>query len=154
MGTVTAKIVCTGKLKSDWGTSLEFGADYQDGRNAEWAEATPSLSLTMTVKHGVAAHFDLGAPFTLTFEPSNETEDVATPNARSYHPAVADVLRHFAWDHLPKHLQTVSRPFAELAHQLADTLSGPQLTIGLQDLLRAKDACVRAAVRPQASSTS
>jgi hypothetical protein len=66
-----------------------------------------------------------------------------------YHPAVADVLGHFAYDHLPVHLQVVSKPICELAHQMAAELDGPQLTIGLQDLLRAKDAFVRAAVRPQ-----
>jgi hypothetical protein len=71
--------------------------------------------------------------------------------AKPYHPAVADVLGHFAYEHLPEYLQAISKPVCELAHQMAEQLDGPQLTIGLQDLLRAKDAFVRAAVRPQAA---
>lgn len=150
MTAVTAKIVCNSKQVNDWATSLAFGADYQDGRNAEWAQATPSLSLNMTVKHDVGEHFDLGAPWTLMFVPDDTATAAAeAPAVKSYHPAVADVLGHFAYEHLPAHLQAVSKPICELAHQMALQLDGPQLTIGLQDLLRAKDAFVRAAVRPQ-----
>lgn len=63
------------------------------------------------------------------------------------HPAVAQILRYFAWAHLPAHLQAVSQPFGELAEHMADTLpSGPELTAGLRKLLEAKDCAVRAAL--------
>lgn len=62
------------------------------------------------------------------------------------HPAVAEVLQHFEYTHLPPHLQLVSQPTHALAHAMADQLSGPQLTVGLNKLLEAKDCFVRAAV--------
>lgn len=63
------------------------------------------------------------------------------------HPAVTDVLQYFTYEHLPVHLQAISRPIAELAHEMAGKLEGPQLTNGLTKLLEAKDAFVRAALK-------
>lgn len=34
------------------------------------------------------------------------------------HPAVADLLRYFEFDHLPPHLQDISRPFHNLVPDL------------------------------------
>lgn len=63
------------------------------------------------------------------------------------HPAVAQILRYFTWEHLPERLQEVSAPFQVLATHMADTLpSGPELTAGLRKLLEAKDCAVRAAL--------
>lgn len=62
------------------------------------------------------------------------------------HPATAAILRHFAYDHLPAHLQEISQPICELAHDMASRLSGPELTAGLRKLLEAKDCMVRAAL--------
>lgn len=62
------------------------------------------------------------------------------------HPAVVDLLRYFEYEHLPAPLQEVSRPFHDLAHDMAARLSGPQLIHGLFDLIRAKDCMVRAAL--------
>lgn len=63
------------------------------------------------------------------------------------HPATQAVLQHFRHDHLPTHLQSVSRPCAELAHSVAESLQDdPEVTIGLRKLLEAKDCFVRAAV--------
>lgn len=62
------------------------------------------------------------------------------------HPATAAILRHFRYDHLPTHLQAVSRPFHDLAHQLAETLSGPEVTRALGDLFDAKNWAVVARV--------
>jgi uncharacterized protein len=62
------------------------------------------------------------------------------------HPATAQILQHFAFDHLPPHLQEVSHPFHALAHDLAGKLGGPELSAGLRKLLEAKDCMVRAAV--------
>ena len=61
------------------------------------------------------------------------------------HQSIAGVLRHFRFAHLPPHLQAVSKPCADLAVQMADTLpENPDLTCGLRDLLAAKDNFVRA----------
>lgn len=61
------------------------------------------------------------------------------------HPSVEHVLRFFAYDHLPLHLQEVSRPFADLAKQTAQRApSNPETTVALRKLLEAKDAAVRA----------
>lgn len=64
------------------------------------------------------------------------------------HPAVADVLSYFTWEHLPAHLQEVSKPVGELAQQMAETLPDcPAKTDGLKKLLEAKDYLVRAALK-------
>ena len=69
------------------------------------------------------------------------------PDLEGRHPGTTHLLRYFAYGHLPERLQLVSRPFAELADQLADALpDGPELTAGLRKLLEAKDCCVRAAL--------
>jgi hypothetical protein len=62
------------------------------------------------------------------------------------HPATAQILRHFEFGHLPSHLQEISRPFHDLAHDLAGRLSGPELSAGLRKLLEAKDCMARAAL--------
>ncbi|MFM9675762.1 hypothetical protein [Streptomyces brasiliscabiei] len=61
------------------------------------------------------------------------------------HPATAAMLRNFRYDHLPQHLQEVSKPFHDLAHRLAETLSGPEATKALDDLWKAKNWAVVAA---------
>lgn len=61
------------------------------------------------------------------------------------HPAIAHVLRFFSFTHLPSHLQEVSRPFADLARQVAERApSNQETTVALRKLLEAKDAAVRA----------
>lgn len=61
------------------------------------------------------------------------------------HASIAGVLKHFRFEHLPPHLQAISRPCAELAIAMADAApEGPDLTCGLRDLLAAKDNFVRA----------
>lgn len=63
------------------------------------------------------------------------------------HPATEAILKYFEYDHLPSPLQEVSKPFCELAYNLAHSdLDGPELTAGLRKLLEAKDCCVRAAL--------
>lgn len=59
------------------------------------------------------------------------------------------MLKWFAYDHLPEHLQAVSRPFGELADKIVATLEpGPERTVALRKLLEAKDAAVRAKLVP------
>lgn len=55
------------------------------------------------------------------------------------------ILQFFAYEHLPAHLQEVSRPFGELATSLVATLPrNPERTVALRKLLEGKDAAVRA----------
>ena len=59
------------------------------------------------------------------------------------------ILKFFECDHLPAHLQTVSRPFGDLARKVVETLTpGPERSTALRKLLEAKDAAVRALVHP------
>jgi hypothetical protein len=57
------------------------------------------------------------------------------------------ILQYFAYKHLPKNLQAISQPFAELAGKIVQTVpSGPERTAALRKLLEAKDCAVRAAL--------
>lgn len=57
------------------------------------------------------------------------------------------IQQFFAWEHLPPHLQEISRPFGELADRIVKTLPrNPERTVALRKLLEAKDAAVRAAL--------
>lgn len=54
-------------------------------------------------------------------------------------------MKYFAYEHLPAHLQEVSKPIGELAKQMDETLpDGAEKSAGLRKLLEAKDALVRA----------
>lgn len=72
---ITARVTCAMKYEQDTGvarsTVVTFGPDYADGRNKEWASATPYLNLTMTLKGPVADQFVTGHKYTLEF---TETE--------------------------------------------------------------------------------
>lgn len=55
------------------------------------------------------------------------------------------IMKYFAYEHLPAHLQEVSKPIGELAKQMDESLpDGPEKSVGLRKLLEAKDALVRA----------
>ncbi len=59
------------------------------------------------------------------------------------------ILRFFAYEHLPPHLQVVSKPIGDLAREMAATLPpSAETTAGLRKLLEAKDCLVRAALPP------
>lgn len=56
-----------------------------------------------------------------------------------------NLLQFFAYEHLPPYLQQVSKPFGDLARELANTLpSNAESTTALRKLLEAKDCAVRA----------
>lgn len=60
---------------------------------------------------------------------------------------VEHILQFFAYEHLPPHLQEVSRPFCEHAHLIVEKLPrNPERTVALRKLLEAKDAAVRALI--------
>jgi len=61
------------------------------------------------------------------------------------------ILQFFAYEHLPPHLQVVSKPFHDLARAIVDGNDplpalprNPERTVALRKLLEAKDAAVRA----------
>ena len=71
------------------------------------------------------------------------------------------LLQFFAYEHLPPHLQLVSKPFHDLAHAIVNgdncaesgtvTIGSPlpanaERTVALRKLLEAKDCFVRAAL--------
>lgn len=65
-----AKVVLSNVTVSPNGAQLSFYPDYQDGRNKEWAESTPTLNLSMTVKNELVEKLglEIGQRFTLTFD--------------------------------------------------------------------------------------
>lgn len=65
---------------------------------------------------------------------------------KDLHPAVLELLRFFSYGHLSPAMQEISKPFHDLAHELAQKLEGSELTVGLRKLLEAKDCMVRAAL--------
>lgn len=55
------------------------------------------------------------------------------------------ILQFFSYEHLSPELQFVSRGFAEMATEIANTIPrNPERTVALRKLLEAKDAAVRA----------
>lgn len=55
------------------------------------------------------------------------------------------IMQFFAYEHLPPHLQEISKPFGLLAEQIVASLPrNPERTVALRKLLEAKDAAVRA----------
>lgn len=68
---ITAKVRCDNKTESGEGDARQavvtFGADYADERNKEWAKATPTLSLSMTLNGKAADLFEQGSAYTLQF---------------------------------------------------------------------------------------
>ena len=55
------------------------------------------------------------------------------------------LMQFFAYEHLPAHLQEISKPFGDMAHWLMDTVpENSERTTALRKLLEAKDCAVRA----------
>jgi hypothetical protein len=55
------------------------------------------------------------------------------------------LLQFFAYDHLKSDLQSISKPFGDLARLIVETLPrNPERTVALRKLLEAKDCAVRA----------
>jgi len=62
-------------------------------------------------------------------------------------------IQYFAYEHLPKALQEVSKPIGELAKLMEETLNdGPEKSVGMRKLLEAKDCFVRAKLSENQSS--
>lgn len=55
------------------------------------------------------------------------------------------ILKYFTYEHLPEHLQAISKPFAVLAQDMNDKLpNGPEKDMMFRKILEAKDCAVRA----------
>jgi hypothetical protein len=54
------------------------------------------------------------------------------------------LIQFFTYEHLPAHLQEVSKPFAEQANRIMELPRNPERTVALRKLLESKDAAVRA----------
>jgi hypothetical protein len=94
--TVTAKIMCTSKsVETDSEGNVvrarvQFSPDYQDGRNKDWAAATPTLNLNMTLNGDAAGLFEQGDKITLTFEKTVDEPVMSTERPVSDNPFVED----------------------------------------------------------------
>ena len=75
--------------------------------------------------------------------------------ANEFHPAPVEftksrieidpILRFFHYSHLPPTLRVVSKPFADLAYAIVETIPrNAERTAALRKLLEAKDCAVRA----------
>lgn len=71
-------------------------------------------------------------------------ENQSGPARQERHPSVAGVLKFFEYGHLPERLQSVSKPFCELAEKIADGPQNAETTVALRKLLESKDCAVRA----------
>ncbi|MEL7452468.1 MAG: hypothetical protein AAGJ50_03740 [Pseudomonadota bacterium] len=55
------------------------------------------------------------------------------------------IMQFFKYEHLPEHLQEISKPFGDLASTLCSALPrNPERSTALRKLLEGKDAAVRA----------
>ncbi|HHR6132189.1 TPA: hypothetical protein ACS72K_003836 [Providencia alcalifaciens] len=55
------------------------------------------------------------------------------------------IMKYFEYQHLPPHLQEVSKPIGDLAKQMDEQLpDGAEKSAGLRKLIEAKDCFVRA----------
>jgi len=55
------------------------------------------------------------------------------------------LAQFFKYDHLPPHLQEISKPFHELAETMCHVIArNPERTVMLRKMLEAKDCAVRA----------
>jgi hypothetical protein len=58
---------------------------------------------------------------------------------------MSKLIQFFSYQHLPEHLQVVSKPFGEMAEALDRSLpDNPEKTTALRKLLESKDCAVRA----------
>lgn len=66
---VTARFKVSRRNEMGWGTEIEMTPDYAQGRNSDWAEATPAGMIRLTVKNELAAkQFADGAAVHVLFE--------------------------------------------------------------------------------------
>lgn len=57
---------------------------------------------------------------------------------------IQEFMKYFAYEHLPEHLQRISKPFADLATEVAGGPDNSETRMALRKILEAKDCAVRA----------
>lgn len=67
---------------------------------------------------------------------------------RPEYPQPNPITQFFAYEHLPEHLQRISKPFGELARYIdeQEACNGGEKEMALRKLLEAKDCAVRASL--------
>lgn len=79
----------------------------------------------------------------LYLEKEKGEREKSTRKAARLHPSTEHLLSLFEFEHLPLHLQEISKPLHDLAHSMADMLGeGPELSVGLRRLWDAKNSLV------------
>lgn len=120
--------------------SLIFADERDDTKHTAYE------AMQLTKKRGVVASTS-DLPPSSVVAAAALTEDGDAHQKEDMHPNIKQLLKWFEYQQLPPRLQTVSAPFHDLAHALADTIKGsPELTVALRKLLESKDAAVRAAL--------
>lgn len=57
------------------------------------------------------------------------------------------LMKYFAYEHLPEHLQKISKPYGEMAKQLCEVMgNNAEGVTALRKLLESKDCAVRSAL--------
>lgn len=85
---------------------------------------------------------------------SLEVGETTEPLAAFVDVGAEPIMQFFAYDHLPPHLQAVSRHFGQLAQLIVATLPrNAERTVALRKLLEAKDAGVRAIIAKAPNQT-
>jgi hypothetical protein len=63
-------------------------------------------------------------------------------DSKALHPSVLHMVRQFKYEHLPPHLQEISKRFCRLAVDIASDAKTPEATVALRKLREAKDCAV------------
>lgn len=109
---------------------IEFEGEYNFEFNEKILQVSAKLKLTLPSFEKVACVARI-----------REDEEMSE---ESYNP----IMKFFNYEHLPEHLQEVSKPVGELAQQMDKMLpDGPEKSAGLRKLLEAKDCFVRTQVK-------
>lgn len=109
-----------------------YGNIYEDERkrfaDGDWIKTSPIVKQT-----------------TLYIETENTVYVLGTPAIEKDETIkMHELLQFFGYTHLPKHLQSVSKLFHDLAYLLNMLPDNVERTISLRKLLEAKDCAVRA----------
>lgn len=75
MAGMNVRALITGKSAAGEVTALTLGPDYGDGRNQEWAQATPSFATQMAVLNGLAEELEVGQEVEITLTPGRKAAD-------------------------------------------------------------------------------
>jgi len=150
----TSQVNCTTSVR------LEAVTDGSEENKKFW-KYTPAGTLDFTTEPERAERFKIDQEYFVTLsdkmltnvvEPLEiEGEVTNTEAVEDITPTLKEIIEaedcNFLYEHLPPHLQLISKPFALLAAQMFKLNPRRQRSEGYQRLLEAKDAMVRAAIK-------